>query len=95
MIPFAKNIIFCSLGNAHYAQTNSKVTLLSHSVIDMEDALTQYKIKNNASNYNALKFQRMMVLRHLTEISNIVKATVTVNPENAALIITCSGFEVK
>ena len=29
------------------------------------------------------------------EISNIVKATVTVNPENAALIITCSGFEVK
>ena len=95
LIQIAKNIILCSFGSAYYTQTNSTVTLLSHSVTCLEDALMLHKIKNDAATSKALKFHRIMVLRHLTEVSRIAKATALLHPENEALIISASGFGIK
>ncbi len=95
LIQFAKNVIFCMDCNIHYTQTKNDIVLLLHSVIDMEDAITQCKIKNDAVNFNTLKIKRRMVLHHLKEISKIVKATATFNSENARIIISESGFGIK
>ena len=79
LITFARKIIFCLDGNVQYLQTNTNTVLLFHSVIDMEDALMQYKTENNVLNYKNLKLKRMIVLHHLNHISNTVCETATLN----------------